>query len=420
MKTSGGKRLLRQNIVQPPRTLVTIEARLEAVEELVENEMVLLDTLKVLTQMPSDVEKVVFGNISALSLSATKSNNKRLSIMIRNLLRLKDALILVDQIPSILSSCQSEILRAVRDVCGDEVLKGLREKISMTIDPCLRAENKNLNNTAQLCFALKSGINGMLDKSRDCFNEITEAINIRASEYRGKYSIPSLKLAYSATKQFYITFKDADTPQEFPEVFQLINVKNSNVHATTQELISLNIRLDQVSSDCLHLTESHLGEIADNVQESFDSLANFSESVCILDMLAGFSSIVASSQGNFSKPLFRENAPLALKDLRHPLIDPLGDRGYVPNNVYISRCKSMIIVHGANMAGKTSYATSIGLCVVMAHIGMFVPATQATMYPTDRILTRISCGDDTQSTSSSFMLEMNDCASIMTNATSGK
>ena len=80
---------------------------------------------------------------------------------------------------------------------------------------------------------------------------------MRVSEYREMYNISDLKLGYSATKQFYLSFK-SNGSHACPEDFQLINVKGTQCHATTQDLISLNIRLRQVVSDCLHLTQKHL------------------------------------------------------------------------------------------------------------------------------------------------------------------
>ena len=83
---------------------------------------------------------------------------------------------------------------------------------------------------------------------------------------------------------FYIVYKERDLPsnESRPEIFQLINVKGSNVHATTQDLISLNIRLRQISDDCLHLTEKHLVDILDKIFNSIESLANLSESLSLV------------------------------------------------------------------------------------------------------------------------------------------
>ena len=80
-------------------------------------------------------------------------------------------------------------------------------------------------------------------------------------------------------------------------------------------------------------------------------------------MIIGFASLVHASQSfrAFTKPLFNANAPLALRNARHPLLDPLGDKGFIPNNVYLSQCMSMVIVHGANMSGKTTYATTVSI-----------------------------------------------------------
>ena len=212
---------------------------------------------------------------------------------------------------------------------------------------------------AQLCFALRSGVDGMLDAARDCFSEITEAINMRASEYRETYNMADLKLGYSTTKQFYLSFK-SDRSFVCPEDFQLINVKGTQCHATTQDLISLNLRLRQVASDCLHLTEKHLTDLVEKIRESMDTLANLSECMALFDMLMGFAWLVHSSEGRspYTKPVFDSNATFALRDARHPLLDAHGD--WIANDVHLSQRKSMVIVHGANMR-------YVCVCVYMLH-----------------------------------------------------
>lgn len=158
LRTNGGKRLLRQNIVQPPRDIVTIAARLDAVGELVANEALFLDAAKLVGSMPVDLEKAIY---SAFAMSQSFSSSpfpfassttlrahgtEKLAATIRNLLRLKDALQLVAQVAPCLINVDSRLLATIRDICANPNFTELGESIARTLDPQISAENRSLNN----------------------------------------------------------------------------------------------------------------------------------------------------------------------------------------------------------------------------------------------------------------------------------
>jgi len=354
VRTTGAKKLLRQNIVQPPRDISTIEGRLRAVEELLDSETLLVDSATLIANFPRDFEKIVSGSFAIpVHSSSSRSTALRLAALIKNLLRLKDALSLVEKTAPFFESVESELLTAIGEVCGNGILSDLKDAIADVLNPMVGAEDKTLNSRAEICFALQAGVDGMLDKSRKCFSEITEAVNTRASEYREMHNLPSLKLNFTESKQFFITFKERECAKSLPEEFRLVNVKGANVHATTQEIISLNLRLSTVTEDCMHLTEKHLWKLHEKIQDAIDALSNLSESISFLDMLTGFASLVQQAReaggGVYTRPRFDERSPFALRDARHPLLDPMGTNGFIANNLYLSPLRSMVIVQGSNM-----------------------------------------------------------------------
>ena len=122
---------------------------------------------------------------------------------------------------------------------------------------------------------------------------------------------------------------------------------------------------------------------------------------------------------NYCKPTINESGTINIKEGRHPVVERAVKGGFVPNDAYLDMKEDkLLVITGPNMAGKSTFMRQVGLIVIMAHIGSFVPAKTASICLTDRVFTRVGASDDLASGQSTFMVEMNELANILNNATS--
>jgi len=134
-----------------------------------------------------------------------------------------------------------------------------------------------------------------------------------------------------------------------------------------------------------------------------------------LDVIAALALVAADN--DFVKPELSTDGEIIIRDCRHPVLDRDMRGGFVPNDVSFGRTNRFLILTGPNMAGKSTYMRQIALCMIMAQMGGFVPASFASMGIVDRIFTRVGAYDDLTSGQSTFMIEMTELANILTSAT---
>jgi DNA mismatch repair protein MutS len=150
--------------------------------------------------------------------------------------------------------------------------------------------------------------------------------------------------------------------------------------------------------------------------ENISRIQQCAAAVAFLDMLQSLAQ--AAYENDYVRPVLNTSGIIELKDSRHPVVEKSLKDGFVPNDVLMDRsAKNMLLITGPNMAGKSTYMRQTGLIVLMAHIGSFVPAASANICLTDRIFTRVGASDNLAAGQSTFMVEMNELANILHNAT---
>nr|AKI32388.1 DNA mismatch repair protein MSH4 [Watanabea reniformis] len=198
---------------------------------------------------------------------------------------------------------------------------------------------------------------------------------------------------------------------------QLQNKARKEAHCTTHELHALNLRLQDALNDCMVLTYQVLDGLVTMVLQRMGLLHKLTDNMALLDKLCAFAGVVRDSVTKYVRPKCTEEGPLAIVEGRHPLLECMEGIDFRPNDTYLADYSSFYIISGPNMSGKSTYLRQVALIVIMAQMGCFVPAKFASIRMVDRLFTRIGAGDSIESNSSSFMVEMQETAYIVNNAT---
>jgi DNA mismatch repair protein MutS len=229
--------------------------------------------------------------------------------------------------------------------------------------------------------------------------------------------IKNLKVGSSKNFGFYIEISKAqavNAPKDFIRRQTLTNQERF----ITDELAKFE---KQAASalDKLHTLERELfDQIQQKIIERTFSLISIAEALSLIDVLLALSHI--ASKPGYSLPEFVHENTLVIKDGRHPIIEELiGAQNFISNDLNIDKSpRSLLLITGPNMGGKSTYMRQAALCVIMAQLGSFVPATYMKLSPVDKLFTRIGASDDLAQGSSTFMIEMSETAYILKNATS--
>jgi DNA mismatch repair protein MSH4 len=208
--TRAGSRLLRANLLQPLRDIPTINARLNAVSELVvmghdNDDLLLSSTQEALSRMPKDMDRV----LSNLTLVVAKSESgtlRRIATFIQSFILLKDLLQTLPLLAEALEHSESSLLQAARNAALHPSFKELLQQLDLTLEENATSYKNAFMNKTQQCYAVKAGANGLLDVARGTFGRLTEQVHELADEYRCRYDLDSLKVQYNAKRGFYFTF----------------------------------------------------------------------------------------------------------------------------------------------------------------------------------------------------------------------
>ncbi|KAL0542098.1 hypothetical protein IC582_022187 [Cucumis melo] len=257
----------------------------------------------------------------------------------------------------------------------------------------------------QQCFAVKAGIDGLLDIARRTFCDTSEAIHNLANKYREEYKLPNLKLPFNNRQGFYLSIPHKDVQGKLPNKFIQVLKHGNNIRCSTLELASLNVRNKSAAGECYLRTEICLEGLVDAIREDVSMLTLLAEVLCLLDMIVNSFAHTISTKpvDRYTRPNFTENGPMAIEAARHPILESIHN-DFVANSIFLSEASNMIIVMGPNMSGKSTYLQQMCLLVILAQIGCYVPAHFSTLRVVDRIFTRMGTDDSLESNSSTVFV----------------
>ncbi|KQK16202.1 hypothetical protein BRADI_1g27377v3 [Brachypodium distachyon] len=423
-KTTGGCRLLRANLLQPLKDIQTINTRLDCLDELMSNEELFFGLTQGLRKFPKESDKVLchfcFKPKKITDEIPKPANGRKSQLLISDIIVLKTALDAIPFLSKVLKGAKSFLLQNIyQTVCENPKYARMRKRIGDVIDEDAVHSRAPFAACTQQCFAIKAGIDGLLDVARRSFCDTSEAIHNLATKYREECQLPNLKIPYNNRLGFYFIIPQKDITGKLPSKFIQVVRHGKNVHCSSFELASLNARNKSAAAECFLRTELCLEGLISEIREDIGILTLLAEVLCLLDMIVNsFANTISTKPvDRYTRPEFTDDGPMAINAGRHPILEGL-HTDFVPNNIFLSEASNMVLVMGPNMSGKSTYLQQICLIVILAQVGCYVPAQFASLRVVDRIFTRIGTGDNVENNSSTFMTEMKETAFIMQNVSS--
>ena len=391
--TSMGARRLRWWLNYPLVDPEKIRERLVAVSEIKEHHILRGDLRNVLSRV-YDLERLA----SRISMGVVNG---------RDLIALKTSLNALPQIRAFICGSDSSLLASIYagidempDICG-LIERGIVENPPMTI---------------REGGVIKEGYDQDLDELISISRDGRKWIAALEEKERKRTGINSLKIGFNSVFGYYIEVTKTNTdlvPHDYIRKQTLVNAEryiNQELKEYESTVLSADDRRKEREYDLFVRIRGEISKKIRRIQATASHIAD-------LDALASLADV--AERNNYCCPVVDSEDRVEIKDGRHPVVErmPLPD-GFVPNDVYLDLEENrLLIITGPNMAGKSTYIRQTALIVILAQMGSFVPAAEARIGIADRVFTRIGAADSLAKGQSTFMIEMNEVASILKNAT---
>ncbi len=393
-KTAMGARTLRSYIEQPLLDKESMEARLDAVEEL-SKDAVSRDEIREYLNPIYDLERL-------LTKITYKTANPR------DLLALRNSLEMLPHIKTVLQSFHKELLQEIQtDIEGMEDIYALIASAIVEEPPILVREGG----------MIKDGFHEDIDMLRNAKRDGKEWLAKLEEEDRERTGIKNLKIKYNKVFGYYFevtnSFKNM-VPEDYVRKQTLANAERY----TTPKLKEMEDIILNAEDKLYTLEYDIFCEVRDKVAKELERIQKTAKAIARLDVFASLSYV--AERNHYVRPKLNEKGIIDIKDGRHPVVEMVIDNDlFIANDTQLDNQGHLIsVITGPNMAGKSTYMRQSALIVLMAQIGSFVPAKSANIGVVDRIFTRVGASDDLASGQSTFMVEMNEVANILRNATS--
>ena len=393
-RTAMGKRLLRSFLDKPLMNPAVINKRLNAVEELYGDTMRRCDLMELLSSI-FDLERlmtrVVYGNANPREYKA-----------------LEAACRVLPQVRGQLAGCTSlyldEIYRQI------DPLEDLCERIEKAIDDKTPVQLKDGN-------VIKAGYNAELDELRGLMHNSKQILLDMESREKEKTGIKNLKIRYNRVFGYYIEVSKSNLSM-VPDTYIRKQTLTNCERYITEELKTLEEKILSAGERILQLEAKLFDDVRVYVASQLHRVQATASAIAYLDVYCALASVAVNN--NYCRPDVGFGDRIEIRDGRHPVVEQLmGKAPFVPNDTILDNGENQIaIITGPNMAGKSTYMRQTALIVLMAQMGSFVPASSAKIGVVDGIFTRVGASDDLASGQSTFMVEMNEVAQILKEATS--
>ena len=394
-QTAMGGRLLKKWVSRPLKVRNQIQLRLDAVEDLCNNKpdrKKIGDDLKSVADLERLLSKVSTGRAVA-----------------RDILQLKISLKNISEIKKKLDDFSSEAIKKIKTSIVD--IPAVVEKIEAAI-------NDNYISGADMTYGvIKRGYHTELDSIKDIMiNGKTWMENYQSQERR-RTGINSLKVEFNKVFGYYIMITRANidkAPADYTRKQTLVNAERY----ITEELKEYEDKILNAEEKIHGIEGKIFLELRDFILGYSDPIQKNAGVIATLDTLISFAEV--SEAYNYIKPQINDKDELNITDGRHPVIErllPAGEK-FISNDTNVNTSENQILIlTGPNMSGKSSYLRQVGLIVLLAQIGCFVPARSAQIGLVDKIFTRVGASDNIAKGESTFLVEMHEAANITNNAT---
>ena len=392
-KTAMGARTLRKYVEQPLIDKESIVKRLDAVAELKDNAICREEIREYLNPV-YDLERLV-GKITYQSANP------------RDLIAFQSSLSMLPSVKYILKDMESDLLREIYEEL--DPLEELCDLVGRAIqeEPPLAMKEGGI---------IKDGYNDEVDRLRKAKSEGKNWLADLETREREKTGIKNLRIRYNKVFGYYLevtnSFKEL-VPDYYTRKQTLANAERYII----PELKELEDTILGAEDKLCALEYELYCEVRNTIAAELTRIQRTAKAVAKLDVIASLA--LVAERNNYVRPKINEKGVIDIRDGRHPVVEKMIPNDmFIANDTYLDDKKQRIsIITGPNMAGKSTYMRQAALIVLMAQLGSFVPASSANIGLVDRIFTRVGASDDLASGQSTFMVEMNEVANILRNAT---
>ena len=392
-ETAMGSRLLKKWLEYPLLSIVAIDRRLDAVEELTQN-IALRGNIRKDCKEIHDFERL----LTRIEVGTANA---------RDLIALKVSLRCLPQIQQDIAGVKAEILANCR-----QNIKSFTDLVDLLQRSLIDEPGISLRDGG----IIKSGYNAELDEYRRIAHDSKAMLQEIEEREKQATGIKTLKIGYNKVFGYYIEVRNSGkdlVPERYIRKQTLANAERY----ITEELKEFETKILGAQEKIVNIEYNLFTEVRETIKTKLAEIQATAHEIAIIDVLTSLAEAAAAY--NYVRPRMAESGEISILDGRHPLVERILTRDlFVPNDTKLNHkdCEIMLIT-GPNMAGKSTYMRQVALLTLMAQIGSFLPAREAVISPVDRIFTRIGASDDLVSGQSTFMVEMNEVAQILKYAT---
>ncbi len=390
--TPMGGRLLKRWMVLPLKDEKPINERLDVVDYLTKNEEIAFELSQRLREI-GDLERLI-SKVAVGKVNPKEVMHLRRTLMqiqpIKELLK-EDSLVSLNKMMDQLNTCET-LIQLIENTLTDEPAGQIGKGA-----------------------VIRSGCNSELDELREISyhgKDYLEQLQERESQRTG---IQSLKISFNNVFGYYIEVRNSHkdkVPEDWIRKQTLVNAERY----ITEELKEYETKILGAEEKIFAIETKLFQDLVYNMADYIHSIQHNANVIARLDCLFSFSKIAL--ENNYNRPEINDGFVLDIKNGRHPVIEkrlPIGEE-YIPNDVFLDNTEQQIImITGPNMSGKSAILRQTALIVLMAQMGCFVPADSAKIGLIDKVFTRVGASDNISSGESTFMVEMNETASILNN-----
>ncbi|GAB3485887.1 DNA mismatch repair protein MutS [Marinomonas epiphytica] len=387
--TPMGSRLLKRWLHTPIRDLDEIQARQQVVREC--QQPGITQALYTALKQVGDVERI----LSRVALRSARP---------RDLLRLRFAL---EALPSI-----NEALNASQAARLQELNSRIKAQPELT-QILSKALVENPPSVIRDGGVFDQGYDPELDELLNLSSNATEFLAEMERTEKERTGISSLKVGFNRVHGYYIEISRLHSEQAPVEYIRRQTLKNAE-RFITPELKTFEDKALSAKSKALAREKELYEALLDLLNKQLQELQTASQALAQLDVLNNFSE--RANALNFTCPNLHNKGGINIKEGRHPVVESVISDPFIPNDLVLNQERTLLMITGPNMGGKSTYMRQIALITLLAHTGSFVPASEASINVVDRIFTRMGSSDDLAGGRSTFMVEMTETANILNNA----
>lgn len=385
-----GARLLRRWLLRPLRDHTVLKQRQQAIQQFLDTHAA--DTLHGIIRKLGDIERIV----ARIALNTARP---------RDFMHLRNTLQALPDLHSLLNDLSSQRLKQLdRELGTFPELLTLLQTALIDEPPVLIRDGG----------VIAEGYNEELDHLRTIRDRASQFLSDLEQRERERTGVSTLKVGYNRVHGYFIEISRSHHIEVPTEYVRRQTLKNAERYITP-ELKSFEDQVLSANERALALEKSLYDELFSKLAPDLAALEVSANALAELDVLANLAERADSL--SYVAPQFSNSNAISITAGRHPVVEAVKETNFCPNDVSFSEQQRLLLITGPNMGGKSTYMRQVALIVLMAHMGSFVPAERAEIGLIDQVFTRIGASDDLASGRSTFMVEMNEAANILNNAT---